>query len=680
MPPVRQCVNKEKNLEFDVTRTVMLVPAGKTEGIFPASLGLVKALKDHGVKAALFTPFATALDEEQGGKTLCRCCSFKAIAKGKRSDVLEEIVANFHALVDAEQPEIVIVEGVTGTPFDKDEMNADVCHALDADIITVSNGKCKGNKAAIDATLIPFANAGKNRVLGDIVINHKAPRDAKGQRNLVLSGCAECCGNSSSCCCKKDDAPAVTNVIAEIEYAKENYAPRAGDIAAYLNGKVTSGDENVRGYKVMFQGEEEKAPKVLLTATVPASTKAGIVILAGGANGSVEGATVIETDKSVWQVAEALAAFPAAIKCDDAERIAVAAANGAKAISDDLIKTICDYDHARVPLMSPAAFRYQLASSARAAHLRIALPEGDEPRTVKAAAIVAQQGIAVPVLYGNKDAINKVAAEQGVVLGEGVEIVDPELIRQNYVDRLVELRAKKGMTPEKAVETLKDNVFLATMMIERGEIDGLVSGAVHTTANTIRPAFQILKTAPGAKLVSGGFFMLMPEQVHFYADCAVNLNPNADEISEIAIQSADTAKAFGIDPRVALITYSTHTSGKGPDVDLMTQATELVKQKRPDLKVDGPLQFDAAVMPSVAAQKAPGSPVAGKATVFVFPSLSTGNTVYKAVQRSANLVAIGPLLQGLRKPVNDLSRGALVDDIVYTIAVTAIQAAQAKKQ
>ena len=205
-----------------------------------------------------------------------------------------------------------------------------------------------------------------------------------------------------------------------------------------------------------------------------------------------------------------------------------------------------------------------------------------------------------------------------------------------------------------------------------------MSGAVHTTANTIRPAFQILKTAPGAKLVSGGFFMLMPEQVYFYADCAVNLNPDADQISEIAIQSADTARAFGIDPRVALITYSTHKSGKGPDVDLMTQATELVKQKRPDLSVDGPLQYDAAVMPEVAAQKAPGSPVAGKATVFVFPSLSTGNTVYKAVQRSAGLVAIGPLLQGLRKPVNDLSRGALVDDIVYTIAVTAIQAQQAK--
>lgn len=659
----------------------MLVPAGKTEGIFPVSLGLVKALNDHGVKAALFTPFAGALDEEQEGKTLCRGCSYKAISQGKKSDVLEAVVANFHALLDAEKPEVVIAEGVTGTPFDKDEINADICHALDADIITVSTGTCKGNKAQIDSTLIPFGNAGKTRVLGDIVLNHVAPRDATGNRKLVLSGCGHCGCSQNSCGCDKgSDTPAVTNVIAEIEFAKENYAPRASDIAAYLDGKVVSGDANRRGYKVMFPGQDEKVLKVLVTPVVPASTQAGIVILTDGAHGSVAGATVIETEKCAWSVAEALAAFPAAVPADDAERIATAAAAGAAAIDDKVIELIKDYDKNRVPLMSPAAFRYQLASSARAAHLRIALPEGDEPRTVKAAAIVAEQNIAVPVLYGNKAAIEKVAAEQGVVLGKGVEIVDPEEIRGNYVDRLVELRAKKGMTPEKAVETLKDNVFLATMMIERGEIDGLVSGAVHTTANTIRPAFQILKTAPGAKLVSGGFFMLMPEQVYFYADCAVNLNPNADEISEIAIQSADTAKAFGIDPRVALITYSTHTSGKGPDVDLMTEATELVKQKRPDLNVDGPLQYDAAVMPSVAAQKAPGSPVAGKATVFVFPSLSTGNTVYKAVQRSAGLVAIGPLLQGLRKPVNDLSRGALVDDIVYTIAVTAIQAAQAKNQ
>jgi phosphate acetyltransferase len=657
----------------------MLVPAGKTEGIFPAALGLVKALNDKGVKAARFTPFAGELDEPQEGKTLCRCCAFKAIAAGKRSDVLESVVANFKAFLEAAKPEIAVVEGVTGTRTDKDELNAEICHALDADIITVITGTCKGSKAQIDATLIPFASAGKNRVIGTVVLNHDAPRDAAGDRRLTLSGCAHCCGGAKSCGCKDDAPAAVTNVLATIEYAKENYAPRASDIAAFLDAKVTSGSASARAFKIAFDGEELKAPMALLTSKAPAKAETGIVILAGGAKGAVDGAAVIETDKSVWAVAEALARFPAAVAADDSERLETAAANAAGAFGADAIKAVTAYDKDRTPLMSPAAFRNMLASKARAAHMRIALPEGDEPRTVKAASIVAQQGIAVPVLYGKKEAILKVAAEQGVTLGEGVEFVDPDSVRANYIDRLVELRQKKGMTPELAEQALKDNVFLATMMIERGEIDGLVSGAVHTTANTIRPAFQILKTAPGAKLVSGGFFMLMPEQVYFYADCAVNLNPDADQISEIAIQSADTAKAFGIDPKVALITYSTHKSGKGADVDLMTQATELVKQKRPDLAVDGPLQYDAAVMPSVAAQKAPGSPVAGKATVFVFPSLSTGNTVYKAVQRSAGLVAIGPLLQGLRKPVNDLSRGALVDDIVYTIAVTAIQAEQAKQ-
>ena len=246
----------------------------------------------------------------------------------------------------------------------------------------------------------------------------------------------------------------------------------------------------------------------------------------------------------------------------------------------------------------------------------------------------------------------------------------------NYVARLVELRKKKGLTEEQAIDMLKDNVVLGTMMLERNEVDGLVSGAVHTTANTIRPPLQIIKTAPNASLVSSVFFMLMPEQVYVFGDCAINPNPTPADLAEIAIQSADTAKTFGIDPRVAMVTYSTGTSGKGPDIDTVTEATRIAKEKRPDLNIDGPLQYDAAVMPNVAAQKAPGSTVAGKATVFIFPSLEVGNVVYKAVQRSADLVSIGPMLQGMRKPVNDLSRGALVDDIIYTIAITAIQATQ----
>ncbi|MGL5994036.1 MAG: phosphate acetyltransferase, partial [Aeromonas sobria] len=309
---------------------------------------------------------------------------------------------------------------------------------------------------------------------------------------------------------------------------------------------------------------------------------------------------------------------------------------------------------------------------------RVVLPEGEEPRTIKAAAICAERGIARPVLLGNPEEIRRVAEQQGVVLSSSVEIIDPAMVRERYVPRLVELRKSKGMTEVVAREQLEDNVVLGTMMLERNEVDGLVSGAVHTTANTIRPPMQIIKTAPGASLISSIFFMLLPDQVLVYGDCAINPDPTAEQLAEIAIQSADSAAAFGIEPRVAMISYSTGTSGAGADVEKVRAATELAKAKRPDLIIDGPLQYDAAIMENVAKSKAPNSPVAGKATVFVFPDLNTGNTTYKAVQRSADLVSIGPMLQGMRKPVNDLSRGALVDDIVYTIALTGIQAAQAE--
>jgi phosphate acetyltransferase len=255
-----------------------------------------------------------------------------------------------------------------------------------------------------------------------------------------------------------------------------------------------------------------------------------------------------------------------------------------------------------------------------------------------------------------------------------VEILDPRTLRQAHVGALVELRRHKGLTEKMAAELLEDNVWLGTVMLARGEVDGLVSGAVHSTANTIRPALQLIKTKPGASVVSSIFFMCLPDQVVVYGDCAVNPDPDVETLCDIAIQSADSARRFGITPHVAMLSYSTGTSGSGSDVDKVREATELVRRRRPDLIVDGPLQYDAAAIAEVAAQKAPNSPVAGHATVFIFPDLNTGNTTYKAVQRSANVISIGPMLQGLNRPVNDLSRGALVEDIVYTIAITAVQA------
>ncbi|MDO5059046.1 MAG: phosphate acetyltransferase [Neisseria sp.] len=329
--------------------------------------------------------------------------------------------------------------------------------------------------------------------------------------------------------------------------------------------------------------------------------------------------------------------------------------------------------------LSPAQFRFTMMETARAANKRIVLPEGAEPRTVKAAAICHEKGLARCVLLAPRVEVEAVAKEQGVTLPESLEIIDPADLIEQYVAPMVELRKSKGLTEEQAREQLQDTVVLGTMMMAQNDVDGLVSGAVHTTANTIRPALQLIKTAPGASIVSSVFFMLLPGQVLVYGDCAVNPNPTPEQLAEIAIQSADSAKAFGIEPRVAMISYSTGTSGAGPDVDAVKEATEIAKAKRPDLAIDGPLQYDAATVASVAKSKAPNSPVAGKATVFIFPNLNTGNCTYKAVQRNANVLSVGPMLQGLRKPVNDLSRGALVEDIVYTIALTAIQATQMAK-
>ena len=277
------------------------------------------------------------------------------------------------------------------------------------------------------------------------------------------------------------------------------------------------------------------------------------------------------------------------------------------------------------------------------------------------------------MLLGDPAKIRAVADERGVTLPDDIEIIEPSGVIEKYVAPMVERR--KGKLDEAgARQALQDTVYLGTMMLQVGDVDGLVSGAVHTTADTIRPAFQLIKTAPEYSLVSSVFFMLLPEQVVVYGDCAVNPNPTAEQLAEIAIQSAESAKAFGIDPKVALISYSTMNSGFGPDVDTVKGALEIVRERDPELKVDGPLQFDAASVPSVGKQKAPNSDVAGDANVFIFPDLNTGNTTYKAVQRTAGVISVGPMLQGLNKPVNDLSRGCLVDDIVYTIALTAIQA------
>ncbi|VFP78487.1 Phosphate acetyltransferase [Candidatus Erwinia haradaeae] len=323
--------------------------------------------------------------------------------------------------------------------------------------------------------------------------------------------------------------------------------------------------------------------------------------------------------------------------------------------------------------ISPSEFCDQLDNLARKANKRIILPEGEEVRTMKAASISAQRGIATCILLGDPNKIQSIARKNNIHLNEKIEIINPENIRKLYINRLVELRHTKGMDSVIAKKQLMNNIMLGTMMLESGAVDGLVAGTLHTTADTLRPALQIIKKKVNNLLVSSIFFMLLPEQVLIYGDCAVNTNPNPEQLADIAIQSANSALTFGIEPKVAMISYSTGLSGSGPDVEKVREATSIVKKKCPHLIIDGPLQYDAAVVSDIAQSKAPNSPVAGQATVLIFPDLNTGNTTYKAVQRTACIDSIGPILQGMKKPVNDLSRGALINDIIYTIAVTAIQ-------
>jgi len=325
-----------------------------------------------------------------------------------------------------------------------------------------------------------------------------------------------------------------------------------------------------------------------------------------------------------------------------------------------------------------AAFLEQIVEQARAAGKTIVFPEGDEPRTVRAVRKIVDMGICRPILVGDPDRIRQEAASAGVKL-DGVTIVDPRVAEKMsaYVDTVVQIRKHKkgGMTPEVARAWIDESpIHFATVMVQCGDADGLLSGAVHSTGDTIRPALQIIRVKPEEGLASSVFFMALQDRVLVYGDCAIIPDPNAQELAGIAWSSARTAQAFGIEPYVAMLSYSTGKSGAGESVDKVTEATKLLRERNPDFAVDGPLQYDAAIDPEVGKLKQPNSPVAGRATVFIFPDLDAGNIAYKAVQRSAGALAVGPVIQGLNKPVNDLSRGCSVDDIVYTAAITAIQA------
>ncbi|QWT41422.1 phosphate acetyltransferase [Dickeya dadantii] len=711
-----------------MSRTIMLIPTGTSVGLTSVSLGVIRSMEQKGVRLSVFKPIAqprsgdSALDQTT---TIVRATSaipaaepltmsyVESMLSSNQQDVLlEEIIARYHE--NTKDAEVVLVEGLVPTRKHQfaNALNYEIAKTLNAEIVFVlalGNDSPAQLKERIDIARSSFGGSKNKNITGVIINKLNAPVDEQGRTRPDLS---EIFDDSTKASVANVDpkllfANSPLPILGCVPWSFDLIATRAIDMANHLNARViNAGDIQTRRVKsVTFCARSiphmlehfrpgsllvtsADRPDVLVAACLAAmnGVEIGALLLTGGyeidpaisklcERAFQTGLPVFMVDTNTWQTSLNLQSFNLELPADDHERVEKVQEYVARHIDTQWIDSLTATSE-RSRRLSPPAFRYQLTELARQASKRIVLPEGDEPRTVKAASICAERGIAQCVLLGNPDEIQRVAAAQGVELGKGIEIVDPVEARERYVPRLVELRKSKGMTEVVAREQLEDNVVLGTLMLEQGEVDGLVSGAVHTTANTIRPPLQLIKTAPGSSLVSSVFFMLLPEQVLVYGDCAINPDPTAEQLAEIAIQSADSAAAFGIEPRVAMISYSTGNSGAGSDVDKVREATRLAQEKRPDLVIDGPLQYDAAIMADVALSKAPNSPVAGKATVFVFPDLNTGNTTYKAVQRSADLISIGPMLQGMRKPVNDLSRGALVDDIVYTVALTAIQATQ----
>jgi phosphate acetyltransferase len=441
-------------------------------------------------------------------------------------------------------------------------------------------------------------------------------------------------------------------------------------------------DDLVAGTLVIVPGDRPDILVASLASTIsPAIPSVSGVVLTGEyrvsetAKRLLQNAPfpVLQVAQPTYVVATAVNSVRPRIRPDNERMIATALGVFESSVdTSELERRISLERPARV---TPIMFEYELIERAKSSRKHVVLPEGDDDRVLRAAEILLRRGVVDLTILGGLDEVGARAAALGVDLA-GAEIVDPlsSPLREGYAAHYFDLRKHKGVTEEVAFDVVGDPTYFGTMLVATGAVDGMVSGAAHTTGETIRPAFEIIRAREGVSVVSSVFFMCLAQSVLVYGDCAVNPKPNPDQLADIAISSAETAAAFGIEPRIAMLSYSTGESGKGEDVDAVREATEKARARRPDLKFEGPIQYDAAVDATVAELKLPGSEVAGRATVFIFPDLDTGNVAYKAVQRSANAVALGPVLQGLRKPVNDLSRGCAVTDIVNTVAITAIQA------
>jgi phosphate acetyltransferase len=615
------------------------------------------------------------------------------ITSGRPDEMLERILETYK---DYEKGhDFVLVEGTNyqgaTVPFEFD-VNADIARTLGAPVLVLVSGKDRTADDIYDNTILAkerFAERGCDLLA---VIVNRATADGFDQLAETLAG--------RFAAAKIPFAGAIPE---EDVLAK----PRMDEIAAVLGAEVLYGERDldnlVFGFRiasmqllslldrlepgalVITAGDRADILLGLMASQLSSKTPslAGILLSSGlrpteTVDQLIRGLRntqlpVLAVSTGTYQTAINVSNVASAISPRSFRKIETARILFEEHVEADVIRA--GITAPRTARLTPQLFLHSLVEKARSDRRRIVLPEGTEDRILRAVDSLSRRNVADLTLLGDEDEIRDRAAKLKIQL-DGVEVINPATSDRldRYAATYHELRRHKGVTLEAARDVMQDPTYFGTMMVHLGDAHGMVSGSINTTAHTVRPAFEFIKTRDGFSLVSSVFFMCLPDRVLVYGDCAVNPNPTAEQLAEIALASADTAAAFGIEPRVAMLSYATGQSGTGADVDTVRSATELARQRRPDLAIDGPLQYDAAVDAGVARTKLPESSVAGRATVFIFPDLNTGNNTYKAVQRSAGAIAVGPVLQGLRKPVNDLSRGCTVPDIVNTVAITAIQA------
>jgi phosphate acetyltransferase len=612
-------------------------------------------------------------------------------SEGKYDELLKVVVARYKDL--ERQADFVLCEGTDYTgvssAFEFD-FNADIANNLGTPVLVVVNGRDKDLEAINDAIIVAReAFEGRGCALIAIIVN-RVPADKIPHLKAQTTS---------------NEGPPVYFMPEDISLSK----PTMGEIAMVLNAKFILGEPpGINRPVKQFVVAAMKLPNFLEHVTddslvITPGDRADIILgsLATNASDSFSNVTgllltggltpeppiirlikgfkrnlplpILTVPTDTFTTAMNVYNIHPMITAENERKIA--SALGLFEQHVDLYEVEKRMEVIRSVRRTPIMFEYELIERAKADHQRIVLPEGHEERILRAADILLKRKVCDLTLLGKPEVMHQKADALGLHLDEA-HLIDPltSNLLADFAHTYFELRKHKGISEQIAKDTVTDESYFGTMMVHLGHADGMVSGSINTTAHTIRPAFEIIKTQPGCSIVSSVFFMCLPDRVLVYGDCAVNPNPNAEQLADIAISSSETARMFGIEPRIAMLSYSTGESGRGADVDKVRQAAQIAKQRRADLKLEGPIQYDAAIDTGVAQTKLPGSEVAGHANVFIFPDLNTGNNTYKAVQRSARAIAIGPVLQGLNKPVNDLSRGCLITDIVNTVAITAIQA------